>query len=512
MTADTTVLVVGAGPVGLVAAAELARRGVAVRIIDKLASPTSDSRAVAVHPRSLDMLARIGVVDELVATGAKARSMNLHAGPEQLFRIPIEDVHTAYPFTLNTPQTETERVLAAHLSRLGVTVERQVELLQLDQDTDAAHLTLSHPGGVQEKLTVAYVVGADGGHSTVRKLVGDRLQGAFVGQWFLLGDVDAEHDLDTEAMYTFFCPAGPVLFMPMLNGRIRVIANIEKPDESSHQGLAELQAIVDARVGNVRFVRAHWLSSFETHHAQVRKYRWGRVFLAGDAAHVHSPAGGQGMNTGMQDAFNLAWKLAETVSGRAGESLLDSYHAERYPVAETMIKFTERLTTAGTVKGPAQHLRNALLQALSHVRPASEAMAKVITEVNISYRDSPIAVGRAPRGVKIVAGEHFPYLGDNDVQHQLAAAWDSRHAMVTISGDSPIPAPHNEGLQVLITQGDKPVNGYDCIITDPSQIAAQRLGLPRGGRIVVRPDGYIGALVELAKPDAIDDYFATITR
>ena len=191
-----------------------------------------------------------------------------------------------------------------------------------------------------------WVIGADGAHSPVRHLLGAKLAGSFVGERFLLGDVDAEHNLDTDAMFTFFSPSGPVLAMPMRDGRARVMAQVHDAPGTPmnlHPTLEQLQEVLDERVGGIKLLKAHWLTSFELHHAQVPQYRWGRAFLVGDSAHIHSPAGGQGMNTGMQDAFNLAWKLAAVIDGQAGDGLLDSYQAERYPVAQSMIKFTERL-------------------------------------------------------------------------------------------------------------------------------------------------------------------------
>jgi 2-polyprenyl-6-methoxyphenol hydroxylase-like FAD-dependent oxidoreductase len=509
------VLVVGAGPVGLVAAAELARHGLAVRIVDKLAEPTTESRAIAVHARSLDMLARMGTVDQLIATGVQAGGMELYSGSDQLVRVPLDGLDTAYPFSLNTPQTESERVLAEHLKSVDVDIERGVELTALTQDADWVRATLQHADGSVEQLSVPWLIGADGAHSAVRHLVGGKLKGTFVGERFLLGDVDAEHELDNNAMFTFFSPAGPVLVMPMRNGRTRVMAQVHDAPGTPlnlHPTLEELQQVVDDRVGGIKLVLSHWLTSFELHHAIVSKYRWGRVFLAGDAAHVHSPVGGQGMNTGMQDAFNLAWKLAAVVKAQAGDALLDSYEAERHPIAETMIQFTERLSKAGTLTGAPEHIRNALLKVVSHIDAAPHAMAKATAELTVNYHGSPIIVGRGPRGAKVIAGDHFPFLSDPDVQARVVGAWAVGHTTLTVTAGQPAPDAGRYGRQVLVTDDGAPVVGYDAVISDPQHVVADRLGLAGGGRVVVRPDSYLGAVASLDEADVITEYFAKVAR
>jgi 2-polyprenyl-6-methoxyphenol hydroxylase-like FAD-dependent oxidoreductase len=518
--AGPDVLVVGAGPVGLVAGCELARRGIRVRVIDKLAQPTEESRAIAVHARSLDMFDRMGIVDEMLSTGIKATAMTMYAGHSKLFHIPLGGVDSAFPFTLTTAQTETERVLGEHLQSLGVAVERGVELVALSQDGQDVHLTLRRDDGSTEQVSATWVIGADGAHSTVRKLVGTKLAGSFVGERFLLGDVDAEHSLDLESMYTFFAPEGPVVVLPMRDGRMRFLAEVHDPPGTPlnlHPAQEELQAILDRRVGGIRLVRSHWLTSFEIHHARVPAYRWGRVFLAGDAAHIHSPAGGQGMNTGMQDAFNLAWKLAAVVNGDGGDALLDSYQAERLPVAEQVITFTNRLTKVGTLSGVPRRIRNALARTLSHIPALRRAMANIAEEVNIGYQGSPIAIGPRLKHAKVVAGEHLPHVVDEAVQKQLSAvcgAQNAGHTVVTVANAHVAPAAGDGQVQVLVTvcetEPATPVAGYDTVIADPKGVVAQRLGLTGGGRIVIRPDRYIGAVAALDDTTTIADYFTTV--
>jgi 2-polyprenyl-6-methoxyphenol hydroxylase-like FAD-dependent oxidoreductase len=519
-TPTPDVLVVGAGPVGLVAAVELARRGVRVRVIDKLAQPTDQSRAIAVHARSLDMFDRMGIVDEMVSTGIKAIAMQLYAGRSKLFRIPLGGVDSAFPFTLTTAQTETERVLNDHLESLGVTVDRGVELVGLSQDDRAVHLTLRRDNGSTEQVSPSWVIGADGGHSNVRKMVGTKLAGSFVGERFLLADVDAEHTLDLDAMHTFFSPDGPVVVLPMTGGRMRFLAEVHdsagSPSDTQQRmnpTQDELQAILDRRIGGIRVVHSHWLTNFEIHHARVPAYRWGRVFLAGDAAHIHSPAGGQGMNTGMQDAFNLAWKLAAVIGGQAGQTLLDSYEAERIPVADGVIAFTDRLTRAGTLAGVPRRIRDVAIRMLSHIPAARRFMAETAEEVNVAYRTSPIAVGRRPRHAKVAAGEHVPHMTDAALQKQLRAACgpdNAGHVVLTVASGQPAPAAGEGQVQVLVTAHDTHVVGYDTVIADPKGLVAHRFGLKNGGRVVIRPDSYIGAVASLDDTTTVADYFAKV--
>jgi 2-polyprenyl-6-methoxyphenol hydroxylase-like FAD-dependent oxidoreductase len=513
------VVVVGAGPVGLVAACELARRGIRMRIIDKLAEPTDESRAIAVHARSCDMLDRMGVLDDLIATGVKSTGMKMFAGRKKMFRVPLDGVDSPFPYTLVTAQTETERVLTEHLTALGVTVDRGLALTGLSQDDDLVHLTLQRADGTTEHVDTPWVIGTDGGHSTVRHLVGTRLQGSFKGERFILGDVEVEPHFDNTNMYTYFSPDGPVVTLPMRGGRVRFLAQIhDAPGTPLNLNPAkeELQKIVDERIGVVTITTPHWLTCFEIHHGQVPAYRWGRVFLAGDAAHIHSPAGGQGMNTGMQDAFNLCWKLAMVIKGDAGDALLDSYHAERYPVGKAVIDFTSVLTKIGTLKGVARIARNAIVRVVGNIPPAVRLMARNVEETNIAYKGSAAVLDSGSVHAKVAAGSHIPPVDNPELQKQLSAVCGpahTGHVVLTITGNKPAPAAGPAGqMQMLIASDDTPVGGYDAVIADPDGVIAKRFGLRDGGRMVVRPDGYFGAVVALDDHAGVADYFAQIGR
>ena len=455
-------MVVGAGPTGLVAGCELARRGVPVRVIDKLAAPTDESRAIVVHARSLEMFAQMGIVDALIESGVKTRAMQMYSGKKRLVKVPLSNVESAYPFTVTTAQTETERILGERLVQLGGRVERGAELTALEQDGDQVQVTIRRAGGQTERATAAYVVGADGGHSAVRAGVGTQLEGSFKGERFALGDVEADHHLETDSMYTMFSGQGPLLLFPMRGQRMRIIAQVHGSEPGaapSSPTVADLQALVDERGGDLKITAAHWTTEFEIHHAQVPAYRHGRVFLAGDAAHVHSPAGGQGMNTGMQDAFNLGWKLAAVLNDEGGEALLESYHAERHPVAARVIKLTTMLTNVATIHHELPiKIRNAALHAIAGVHAVTDRMVDETEEVTVAYRKSPVVV--AGHRHRLHAGDHLP-----------AQA------------------------------------GVELDPTGHTTLDAAPFGLGDGW-IVVRPDGYIGALA--ADDAGVDAYFAQL--
>ncbi|WP_432477127.1 FAD-dependent monooxygenase [Nocardioides sp. GXQ0305] len=482
--ASDRVLVVGAGPVGLVAACELVRRGVDVRVIDKLAEPTTESRALLVHARSLEMLDLMGVAERLLETGVLTHRMTMYAEGHELAVVGFDQVPSPYPYSLTTAQTETERVLDERLRELGAQVERGVELVALDQGADTVRATLRGSDGSVEATEFGWVVGADGAHSTVRGLVGTRLEGSFVGERFALGDVEARHDLDPASMYTFFAPQGPLLAFPMRGSRMRLIGQLH--DDTHAGSLDDLQHIVDERARGITLTSAHWLTEFEIHHAQVPDYRHGRVFLMGDAAHVHSPAGGQGMNTGMQDAHNLAWKLALAVRAGGAERLLDSYHAERHPVAAKVIDVTTRMTTLGTLDGAvARRLRNLAVHAAAGLAPVQHVLSDQVEETALSYRGSPVVEDHGPRRGSVRAGDHAPYVANAGAADRLRAvqAATTEHVVLSFPGST------EEAVTV------RPVDGStsaDDLVPDPGRALAAGYGLLHGGTAVIRPDGYLG--------------------
>jgi hypothetical protein len=295
-------------------------------------------------------------------------------------------------------------------------------------------------------------------------------------------------------MHTFFTSdAGPLMAFPMLGRRLRLIGQLDAPAAPT---LEELQAIVDHRTTGFRLESARWITSFETHHAQVPCYRVGRGFLAGDAAHVHSPAGGQGMNTGIQDAFNLGWKLAQAATEGPGSALLDSYHAERHPVAAHVIKVTTATTDAGTVTNPlVRRLRNCGVRVASGLSPVAHMLAEETEETRVAYRASPIVEPSRRSHRSPQPGDAAPEVAAVSLHNMLARA--TGPTALYIAGRGQVPEPiAARGIQrhVLVADAEAPTSAFDGVISDPDRAVAARYGTGKnGGLFVIRPDGYIAS-------------------
>jgi 2-polyprenyl-6-methoxyphenol hydroxylase-like FAD-dependent oxidoreductase len=402
---DVDVLVVGAGPTGLALAAQLDAHGARSRIVDRLPDRVHESRALAVQPRTLEVLAGLGVTDRLVPRGNRAVRMQLHSArgtvEVPLFDIGLDD--TAYPYLLFVSQAQTEEVLVDHLRRRGVVVHRGVELVDLAQDDRGVTCRLRDDAGATRTVRARYVVGCDGVGSTVRRLAGIAFRGAAYPQDFVLADLEADV-LDPGAAHAYLSPDGPLLFFPL--GRPttwRMIAMRPRGTPAPADGvtLADLQRLADARTGGALRLRDPvWMSGFRLQHRAAEHYRTGRVFLAGDAAHVHSPAGAQGMNTGIQDAVDLAWKLALVTTGRGAPALLDTYEPERAPVGRAVLRLTDRAFAVATSADPVlrlvrTHAAPVLLRLLPHAHGVRARAFRTVAELRIGYRRSPLS---APAG------------------------------------------------------------------------------------------------------------------
>jgi 2-polyprenyl-6-methoxyphenol hydroxylase-like FAD-dependent oxidoreductase len=505
------VLVVGAGPTGLTLAAQLQAFGAAVRIVDRQLDRVHESRALAVQPRTLEVLRGLGVAQELVARGNDAVWVQLHAAGRvvrvRLFGLGLDD--TAYPFLLFVSQAETEAVLEDHLATGGIEVERGVELVDLHSDPDAVTCTLGHRDGRTEQLRARYLAGCDGAASTVRRGAGIPFKGGAYPQTFALADLEAD-GLDRDAAHAFLGQEGILLFFPL--GRPaswRMLAmhpSLQGRQEPARPSLEELQALADTFTdGSVRLRDPVWRTYFRLQHRQASRYQAGRIFLAGDAAHIHSPAGAQGMNTGIQDAWNLGWKLALVSRGVAHEALLDTYDAERRPVGGFVVRFTDRAFSAATSTNPlARVLRTRLTprvlpQALKFDRALASGF-RTIAQLNISYRHSPAVQEGRPRlrrGPR--AGDRLP---DARVARDGQACWLGEalaapgfHLLLCgPPGDwhtSQLTALRHRYPDTLAVHHLTPAAIPGALHDLDGQVFA-RLGVYDTAQYLIRPDGHIG--------------------
>jgi 2-polyprenyl-6-methoxyphenol hydroxylase-like FAD-dependent oxidoreductase len=515
-----TALVIGAGPVGLTLAAHLHRHGLACRIVDRSPTPTDKSKALVLWGRSLEMFDDLGIVGDFLSAGRCLNAATLHGGGRQLVRIAIEPPDTEYPRPLMLAQSETERLLREHLQRVGITVERPVELTDFTDHGDHVVALLRHGDGHEESVRCDRLLGCDGAHSTVRKKLGLEFTGEAEPNDWILADCRVEGPIPQDELSLFWHDRGVLAFFPFAD-RCRIIADMGLAhglDHPSDPSLDEVQAIVNERgPAGVRLTDPHWLAGFRIHERKVADYRRGRAFLAGDAAHIHSPAGGQGMNTGMQDAWNLAWKLALVQSGRARPALLDSYSQERGEVGEMVLRNAGRLTRVATVRNPLlQFARNHLVGLLGHLTAFRKNFVRTLSEMTVHYPHSPLNAESGGPGwdsAGIHPGDRLPDTrlrqpGTSQEERLLAilrggtydllllpAAPEAAAPQVWTDLRQRIEAAYAEGVRVhLILPGDSlpaSLEGFPSVWLDPDGSVRRLLGARESALALVRPDGYL---------------------
>jgi 2-polyprenyl-6-methoxyphenol hydroxylase-like FAD-dependent oxidoreductase len=420
VTEPVDVLIVGAGPTGLALAAQLQAFGTGFRLVDRQLDRVHESRALAVQPRTLEVLAGLGLADTMVERGNPTVDLEVHGRRRTtcapLFDIGLDD--TRFPFLLFLSQAETEAILGEHLTAGGARIERGVELVGLDQHPEHVACTLDHRDGHREQIEARYVIGCDGAHSAVRRLAGIGFTGSAYPQTFVLADLDADGPR-TGAAHGYLSAEGLLFLFPLVQPaawRMLVMAPgsaTEAVDEAP--GLDELQALADVHTGGA--ARLHdpvWSTYFRIHHRHATHYRRGRAFLAGDAAHIHSPAGAQGMNTGIQEAWNLGWKLALVTAGDASDELLDTYEVERMPVGRHVLRFTDRAFRVATSTNPVIRLLRTrlgpdLVRLVLSSRRGRALAFRTLSQLAINYRHSPACQEGEPRlrrGAR--AGDRLP--------------------------------------------------------------------------------------------------------
>jgi 2-polyprenyl-6-methoxyphenol hydroxylase-like FAD-dependent oxidoreductase len=509
-------------------------------LIDKLPEPSLLSKALAVQPRTLEIFERMGVTDAFLERGIKVFGLNAWMGGDKhVVRMRFDELDSPHPYVIDMPQYVTEAILTERLAEWGRSPERGVELIQLEQAAERVAVRLRHADGREETLDVPWVIGCDGAHSVIRHQVGGAFEGSMYPESFILADVHVAWSLPDNEIHVFLHEEGIVAAFPYGNGRYRLMGDMKsdmKSDSSdsneSEPTLEQFQRLVNERVPTATVLSEPvWMSSFHTHLRHSQRTRYGRAFLVGDAAHIHSPAGGQGMNTGVQDAFNLAWKLGLVVQGKASEALLDTYQTERLPVAESVMKMSDRLISMATLHQPlGKQIRNHLAPLLANNEMIQKRVRSQIAEVSVHYRHSLI-VKEHRAGLlksliphKLHAGDRAPDVEDlqgpnGEPARLFQLLRGTRHALLVLPAASTnrVDLAAELGrwvdeLEFFIVAAEADPDSRLPVIVDPQNHLRQRFDADPGSMILIRPDGYVGLFSNMIDVDAIRSYFAQLSR
>ncbi len=496
-------LIVGAGPTGLVLAAELLARGVSTRIIDRADGTVLQSRAIGVHARTLEVLDVMGLAERLLERGHAVRHFRFYSNGRPLTEIDLSRNGSRFGFVLHVPQHVTESLLRARVAELGGTIDQGVELVAFQQDRAAVTATVQDRAGGTRTITADFLAGCDGAHSRVRHELGLAFQGHPYPDDVLLADVRLDWDRRRDAVHFFTRSDGrPLIGLPMPEDAWRLVMPSAGERARRTPTLEEIQELVDERAPeHVTVTDPVWLASFRTHRRSADTYRRGRVLLAGDALHIHPPAGGQGMNTGMTDAHNLAWKLALVVSGRSDDWLLDTYGAERRPVAAQVIRLTHTMVQLGAIRHPLRRVaRDALLPAASRLPAVSRQAARRLGQIHVAYPGSGLTRPGGGRGGPRPGGRapDIPVSGRSGPTRLYEVLRGRRHVLV-ISGPG----------ATTVVQESVPLRPYrdDLAVVEGEFGRRIRVLHRREDRVVlVRPDGYIAVCGRLGEMGSVLDY------
>ncbi|NEA44667.1 FAD-dependent monooxygenase [Streptomyces sp. SID11385] len=504
---DVDVLVAGAGPVGLMAASRLAQSGVSVRLVDAAAGPATTSRALGAHARSLEIYDQLGLVGEIAPHGTRINTFVRHQGGQgKRLDFDFAGLPTRFPYMFNVDQVIIERVLRASAASAGVAVEWDTRLESFRQDDDGVTAVLSGgdgPDAARETVRARYLWGCDGGHSTVRKALGLPLKGEAAHTW-LIADAVVHTDVDRDGVHWLFPPGGALMLFPFPEpGKWRLLDTTgegrpEDPGQIARQFGAKLSQALER---DTVVEDPTWASKFTIQQRAVPAMHVGRCFVSGDAAHVHSPASGQGLNTGVQDAYNLAWKLAMVVHGQADATLLDTYDAERVPIGQALLASTSAVM--GTVM--VDTTGGAAPESAESMRAFQYELIRNMSGLAIAYPDSPLTVPDDEPGEGPRPGERLTQLWADEAQSPgwtlLRArlrnpAW---HLLVFAEAEgageehaAAASASLPDWVETVTISRRRADDGEDGV-WDPDGLVRDTLAAAEGDWLLVRPDGYLSA-------------------
>ncbi|NBA98042.1 FAD-dependent oxidoreductase [Pseudomonas sp. R5(2019)] len=494
------VLIIGAGPTGLVLALWLSKLGIKVRILDKTAAPGTTSRALAVQARTLELYRQLDLSEAVTAQGHQVPAANLWVKGKHAARLPLDAIGkdlTPYPFLHIFPQDQHEQLLIERLATFGVTVERQTELVDFVDHGHMISANLLGPYQQEETCQADYLAGCDGARSTVRKTLGSEFSGGTYRQVFYVADVDASGPALNGELHADLDEADFLAVFPLAGtGRARLIGTVhdERADRIETLTFEDVSSRAIEHM-QVQIHKVNWFSAYRVHHRVSAQFRQGRAFLLGDAAHVHSPAGGQGMNTGIGDAINLAWKLAAVLKDEAQDRLLDSYEAERIEFARQLVATTDRVFAFITADGPVANLVRTRIAPLVipkvfGLAATREFLFRTISQITLNYRGMPLSAGHAGQ---VHGGDRLPWVvspaGDN-YRNLVALCWH-----VQVYGQA------SAELVAWCAEHGLPLDVFEWTA------AHNEAGIARDGMYLLRPDTYVALATPFADPQALVRYF-----
>jgi 2-polyprenyl-6-methoxyphenol hydroxylase-like FAD-dependent oxidoreductase len=517
---DQDVLIVGAGPTGLMLANQLARRGVRALIIDRHAGPARETRALGVQARTLEIYAQLGIVARALELGKRGAGANIWAQGRWVAHVPLSDAGdgvTPYPYILVLGQDDNELIMGERLSDLGMSVQWSTELTALQQHPDHIAATLKQPDGSMRTITATWVAGCDGARSTVREACGITFPGAPYEHVFFVADTEATGSMVPDQVNVYLWRDGFHLFFPMLGkDHWRLVGILPKGLRGKED--VDFDAVIPSlsqEAGSgLSFKQCMWFSTYRIHHRSAERFRDRRCFLLGDAAHIHSPVGAQGMNTGLQDAYNLGWKLALVAQGRADAALLDSYEAERVPVARRLLDTTDRgfrlVVSDNPLAGIFRTQILARIIAFGMRRKWAQRIAfRIISQTGIHYRSSPLSQSLGgPPANEPQAGDRFPWLklklsASGAVEDLFGKLDDTCFNLILIRQAAPSEQTLGLGdlLRVYTVADDR---GNDAELL--------RAGIPQPSFYLLRPDGHVGLCGTRLEPGTLSRYLAERLR
>lgn len=511
---QTPVLIVGAGPTGLMAACQLARFGIDFRLIDSKPGPTRESRALAVQARTLEVYQQLGVADRAMEQGHVMSGMNMHANGKHRARVPLGDIGkglSPFPFLLVLEQSRNEQILTDHLTAQGIEVGWNTSFMSLEQNEEHVEVTVQTTDGHQETIRSQWVIAADGASSPVRHALNMAFGGGTYDERFYVADLQIDGNLPLTEGSVFLAQKGFALVLPMDGERhFRLVGIVPQGVASEDPTFDEIRQDLEPLFQrSLSFGEPNWFTSYTVHHRCVESFQSGRVLFAGDAAHIHSPAGGQGMNTGLLDVHNLCWKLAMVVSGSASDQLVKTYNEERLPFAHQLLHTTDRAFQAAM----SQHALTAFVRLHVFPKVIRTAMRfdftrrrffETISQTGITHKGRSLSVDHGTNGKPLAAGDRVP-----DFQVEVDKRTRATHHMLAEPGfvmldfAAPGQAQKNrQASQELAKKHSVPLKHAEAICLDP-----QWRDIVEGNTYLIRPDMYVGLATTDLREKPLADYF-----